>query len=243
METASSPLALTQLVLGEGSVDIEEVRDELRTELIMLNVNLKRLDNGLDFSDVLRPLLTDQGPALALIQRLNKQKVRMTRIRDDFLRKEQEHKEQERQEQERKEQERQEQERKEKEQPQAAPEQAASQRKRSRRTFEDPCNQSIQQTAPLPAAAPVKARKKTANGLRGDFVTDLPETIEAIEPHWGPLKRYTPDISQTTYLAVLPPSSRPPLCHPLGPLGAAACRRRRPGGVCCAGICQEGGSG
>ena len=137
METASSPLVLTQLLVGEGSVDIEDVRDELRTELIMLNAELSELNKKWDFSAVLRPLLDDQGPALAQIPRLNKQKVRMTRIRDDFLRQEQERKEQERQEQER-----QEQKRKEQEQPQAAPQQAASPRKRSRREFADP-SQSI----------------------------------------------------------------------------------------------------
>ena len=40
METASSPLAFTQLVLGEGSVDIEDVRDHLKLDLILLNAEL-----------------------------------------------------------------------------------------------------------------------------------------------------------------------------------------------------------
>ena len=49
METASSPLVITQLLVGEGSVDIEEVRDELRTELIMLNAELSDLHKKWDF--------------------------------------------------------------------------------------------------------------------------------------------------------------------------------------------------
>ncbi len=98
MEVLSAPLPLTQLTLDENSVDIEDVRDELRTDLIMLNRALKKLDKDLELSDVLRPLLTDQGPAFTQIPRLRKQMDRMIKIRDDFLRNEQErNKEQEQQ--------------------------------------------------------------------------------------------------------------------------------------------------
>ncbi len=60
MEMPSAPLSLTPLVVDENSVDLEDVRDELRTELIMMNRTLKDLNKNWDFSDVLRPLLTDQ---------------------------------------------------------------------------------------------------------------------------------------------------------------------------------------
>ena len=63
------------------------MRDELRTELVLLNGALKQLNPDLDFSDALRPLLADTGPALAHhTQRLAKQKARMEKIRDDLLR-------------------------------------------------------------------------------------------------------------------------------------------------------------
>jgi hypothetical protein len=75
------------MLLGSlGSIDPEDVRDELRTELVLLNRELKRLDPDSDFSDALRPLLADTGPAVAHVQRLAKQKARMEKIRDDLLR-------------------------------------------------------------------------------------------------------------------------------------------------------------
>jgi hypothetical protein len=66
MEMLSAPLLLTPLTLDENSVDVEDVRDEMRTDLIMLNGALKKLDKDWDFLEVLRPLLTDQGPATVL---------------------------------------------------------------------------------------------------------------------------------------------------------------------------------
>ena len=61
----------------------------------MFNGALKRLDNDLDLWAVLRPLLDEQGHAIAHIQRMQKQMERMIKIKDDFLRNEQELKEQE----------------------------------------------------------------------------------------------------------------------------------------------------
>jgi hypothetical protein len=91
MELPSAPLVLlTQLVVGEDSVDIEDARNELRMELIVLNADLSELNKKWDFSAVLRPLLEDQGPAMAQTPRLEKQKERMAALREDFLRKEQE---------------------------------------------------------------------------------------------------------------------------------------------------------
>ena len=75
------------MLLGsDNSIDPEDVRDELRTDLLMLNAALKKLDPTLDLSDALRPLLADTGPAVAHVQRLSRQKQRMIDIRDDLLR-------------------------------------------------------------------------------------------------------------------------------------------------------------
>ena len=67
----------------------------MRTDLIMLNGALKQLNKDWDFSEVLRPLLADHGPAITQIPRPTKQMERMIKIRDDFLRNEQELQEQE----------------------------------------------------------------------------------------------------------------------------------------------------
>ncbi len=69
---------------SDNSVDPEDVRDELMTELVLLNGALKKLDPDVDFSEVLRPLLANTGPAIAHAQRLARQKIRMEKIRDDL---------------------------------------------------------------------------------------------------------------------------------------------------------------
>ena len=75
MEMLSAPLSLTPLVVDE-TVDIEDVRDELRTILIMLNGALKKLDKDWDFSAVLRPLLEDTGPEFPLLTQIDRLKNR-----------------------------------------------------------------------------------------------------------------------------------------------------------------------
>jgi hypothetical protein len=72
---------------SDNSVDPEDVVDELKTDLVLLNGTLKKLDSDVDFSDVLRPLLAETGPAIAYAQRLARQKTRMEKIRDDLMRK------------------------------------------------------------------------------------------------------------------------------------------------------------
>jgi hypothetical protein len=109
---------------SENSVDIEDVRIDVKTDLIMLNGELTDLNRKFDLTAVLRPLLDDQGPALQHIQRMRNQMEHMIKIKDNFLRKQQERKEQERKEQERKEQER-------KEQVQTRAAAAASKRRRT----------------------------------------------------------------------------------------------------------------
>ena len=72
------------LLMSDSSTDIHDVRDELRTQSITLNAQLKRLDNALDYSAVLRPYLEDtMAPSLLQIDRMRKQIVRMTTLRDD----------------------------------------------------------------------------------------------------------------------------------------------------------------
>ena len=45
----------------DKSIDPEDVRDGLRTELLMSNVDLKKLDKEMDFSVIVLPLLAEQG--------------------------------------------------------------------------------------------------------------------------------------------------------------------------------------
>jgi hypothetical protein len=70
---------------NDSSIDPEDVRDKLKIELIVLNGALKDLNKNWDFSDVIRPLLTDQGPALPTVPKLTTLIVRLKKIRDDFL--------------------------------------------------------------------------------------------------------------------------------------------------------------
>ena len=56
MEMLSAPKSLTPLVVSENSVDVEDVRDEMRTDLIMLNGALKQLNKDWDHSEVLPEL-------------------------------------------------------------------------------------------------------------------------------------------------------------------------------------------
>ena len=69
------------------SIDPEDVRDELRNELIVLNADLKKLDRDLDYSDFIRTFLAGEGPAEAQIPRMKKQIQRMQKVKDDFLEK------------------------------------------------------------------------------------------------------------------------------------------------------------
>ncbi len=43
--------------MEDNSSDIEDLREEYKNELIMLNATLKKLDKDMDFSDIVRPLL------------------------------------------------------------------------------------------------------------------------------------------------------------------------------------------
>ena len=84
------------LLMSDNSTDLYDVRDELRMQLIVLNAELKKLDKDWDFSAVLRPFLEDtMAPSFSQIERLRRQKERMTTLKEEEERKEQERKEQE----------------------------------------------------------------------------------------------------------------------------------------------------
>ena len=54
-------------------------------ELIILAATLKDLNPNWDFAPVINPLLYDQGPAMTVVPKLEKQIQRMTKVKDDFL--------------------------------------------------------------------------------------------------------------------------------------------------------------
>ena len=64
----------------------------MKFESALLNAALKKLDTDWDCTDIIRPLLSDQGPANAVVPKLEKQIERITKIKDDFVRREEEKK-------------------------------------------------------------------------------------------------------------------------------------------------------
>ena len=178
--------------MSDNSTDPYDVRNELRMELIVLNADLTELNKKWDFSTILRPLLEEtdtMSPLMTQIERLNKQKYRMTKLKDGFLRQEQERKEQE--------------------QSRPAPPPAAAAPKRRRksskrrgdstysiqdRTSETPCIPQNAEETPISMPTPCIRR-----------IPPIPEnpvipvTPAPIEPSWGPLKRYTEQCTEKTY--------------------------------------------
>ena len=57
-----------RLLVDDKSTDPEDVREELKTELLVLNVALKNLNKDWDFSAVILPLIAEQGPLIAHVQ-------------------------------------------------------------------------------------------------------------------------------------------------------------------------------
>jgi hypothetical protein len=78
-----------QAMLGEedslGQEAAENVKEDLKFELAVLNAAMKNLNKNWDFTLLINPLLADQGPAMALVPKLKKQIDRMTKLRDEFL--------------------------------------------------------------------------------------------------------------------------------------------------------------
>ncbi len=83
-------------MFGENSSDLEDQREDYKNQLIMLHATLKKFDRDLDFSDILKPLLAETGPAVTMIHvpKLSKQITRMNnyvndmeaKVHADFLR-------------------------------------------------------------------------------------------------------------------------------------------------------------
>ncbi len=78
-----------QAMLGDddslGQEAADNVKEDLKCELVLLNVALKQLNADLDFSLIINPLLSDQGPPMAVVPKLKKQIERMKKTRDEFL--------------------------------------------------------------------------------------------------------------------------------------------------------------
>ena len=75
-------------ILGEEAAD--KVVEDLKFDLQVLNAALKKLDADWDFTQftaTITPLLSDQGPALAVAPKLKRQIDRMTKLRDAFQKK------------------------------------------------------------------------------------------------------------------------------------------------------------
>jgi hypothetical protein len=90
-EMESAPGGLGQLKLladdySDKSIDPEDIREDLKTELLAVHVALKKLDKDIDFLDVIRPLIAEQGPAVQHITRLSKQIDRLNKFREQFQR-------------------------------------------------------------------------------------------------------------------------------------------------------------
>ncbi len=78
------------MLVDENSIDPDDVRDEWKFELVVLNGILMKLDKDWDFSNMIRQLSSDPRPALAIVSKLRRQIERMTKLRDAFLRTKQE---------------------------------------------------------------------------------------------------------------------------------------------------------
>ena len=76
---------------GDNSAEaLEDQRDDLKNELIELHATLKDLNNNLDFTDIIRPLLADTGPAVDHVPKLAKQIARMKTLIHKKMRQEEE---------------------------------------------------------------------------------------------------------------------------------------------------------
>ena len=76
MESATEEFGTPLKLLGDDydkSIDPEDVREDLKTELLTLHMALKDLNKNWDFSAVILPLIAEQGPAAAHVLRLSKQ--------------------------------------------------------------------------------------------------------------------------------------------------------------------------
>ena len=84
-------MASIAAILGDedslGQEAAEKVVEDLKFDLQVLNAALKKLGADWDFTATITPLLSDQGPPLALAPKLKRQIERMTKLRDEFQKK------------------------------------------------------------------------------------------------------------------------------------------------------------
>jgi hypothetical protein len=71
-------------MLADESTDVDELREELKFELIVLHTEMKELNQSWDFTPIINSLLADQGPALTLVPRIKKQIERLKKLEEDF---------------------------------------------------------------------------------------------------------------------------------------------------------------
>jgi hypothetical protein len=75
-------------ILGDddslGQEAAEEVVEDLKFDLQVLNAALKKLDADWNLTAIITPLLFYQGPALAVVPKLKRQIDLMTKLRDEF---------------------------------------------------------------------------------------------------------------------------------------------------------------
>ena len=50
---------------ADDSLDQDDVKEDLKMELVLLNATLEDLNPNWDFAPIINPLLSDQGPAMA----------------------------------------------------------------------------------------------------------------------------------------------------------------------------------
>ena len=70
---------------ADDSLNQDDVKEDLKMELALLNANMKALNPNWDFAPIINPLLSDQSPAMTVVPKLKKQIQRMTKVKDDFL--------------------------------------------------------------------------------------------------------------------------------------------------------------
>ena len=91
----SAPGGLGQLKLladdySDKSIDPEDIREDLKTELLTVHAALKQLNKDIDYSGIINPLIAEQGPAVQHIARLSRQIDRLNKVREQFQRDKQE---------------------------------------------------------------------------------------------------------------------------------------------------------
>jgi hypothetical protein len=72
------------MIVDDTSTDVDQLREELKFELIVLHGEVKELNKNWDFTKIVDPLLADQGPAIQVIPKIKKQIERLQQLKDGF---------------------------------------------------------------------------------------------------------------------------------------------------------------